>query len=186
MMISTQEFKNGICFIHNNTLYRLISFQHVNPGKGAAFVRTKLRNLRTGSVNEITFNAGEKVDQVEVVIKKMQYLYGGETYCFMDMETFDQVEIPSDMLEWEKQFLVEGLLIDVLFYESEVLGVMLPDKLEYLVTEACHVDAGNTATNALKEVTIETGLIVKVPLFVEQDDRIIVSTVDGKYSGKAK
>ena len=114
----------------------------------------------------------------------MQYLYGGETYCFMDMETYDQVEIPEERLEWEKKFLLEGQIIEIVFYGSEILGVNLPEKMTFVVTEAAPAVSGNTATNAQKEVTIETGLVVKVPLFIEQGEKIVVTTFDGKYSCK--
>ena len=184
MAISTADFKTGMTILYNNSIYQIIEFQHVKPGKGGAFVRTKLRNLRTGSVNDITFTAGEKMDQAIIEKKKMQYLYGGETYCFMDMETYDQVEIPEERLEWEKQFLLEGQIIEIVFYGSEILGVNLPEKMTFVVTEAAPAVSGNTATNALKEVTIETGLVVKVPLFIDQGEKIVVTTFDGKYSCK--
>lgn len=178
------DLRNGTTFEMDSNVFRVVEFQHVKPGKGGAFVRTKLRNLRTGSVNDITFTAGEKMDQAIIEKKKMQYLYGGETYCFMDMETYDQVEIPEERLEWEKQFLLEGQIIEIVFYGSEILGVNLPEKMTFVVTEAAPAVSGNTATNALKEVTIETGLVVKVPLFIDQGEKIVVTTFDGKYSCK--
>ena len=184
LFISTADFKTGMTILYNNAIYQIIEFQHVKPGKGGAFVRTKLRNLRTGSVNDITFTAGEKMEQAIIEKKKMQYLYGGETYCFMDMETYDQVEIPEERLEWEKKFLLEGQIIEIVFYGSEILGVNLPEKMTFVVTEAAPAVSGNTATNAQKEVTIETGLVVKVPLFIEQGEKIVVTTFDGKYSCK--
>ena len=184
MAISTADFKTGMTILYNNAIYQIIEFQHVKPGKGGAFVRTKLRNLRTGSVNDITFTAGEKMEQAIIEKKKMQYLYGGETYCFMDMETYDQVEIPEERLEWEKKFLLEGQIIEIVFYGSEILGVNLPEKMTFVVTEAAPAVSGNTATNTQKEVTIETGLVVKVPLFIEQGEKIVVTTFDGKYSCK--
>jgi elongation factor P len=183
-MISAGDFRNGVTFEMDSQVFKIVEFQHVKPGKGGAFVRTKLRNLRTGSVNDITFTAGEKMDQAIIEKKKMQYLYGGETYCFMDMETYDQVEIPEERLEWEKQFLLEGQIIEIVFYGSEILGVNLPEKMTFVVTEAAPAVSGNTATNALKEVTIETGLVVKVPLFIDQGEKIVVTTFDGKYSCK--
>ena len=183
-MVLAGDFRNGTTFEMDGNVYRIVEFQHVKPGKGGAFVRTKLRNLRTGSVNDITFTAGEKMEQAIIEKKKMQYLYGGETYCFMDMETYDQVEIPEERLEWEKQFLLEGQIIEIVFYGSEILGVNLPEKMTFVVTEAAPAVSGNTATNALKEVTIETGLVVKVPLFIDQGEKIVVTTFDGKYSCK--
>ena len=115
----------------------------------------------------------------------MQYLYSGDTYCFMDMETYDQVEIPAERLEWESKFLLEGMTIEIVFYQSEILGINLPEKIALEVTEASPAVAGNTATNAQKEVTLETGLVVKVPMFIEQGEKIIVTTWDGKYSSRA-
>ena len=181
-MISAGDFRNGVTFEMDSQVFKIVEFQHVKPGKGAAFVRTKLRNLRTGSVNDVTFSAGEKMEQAIVEKKKMQFLYGGETYCFMDMETYDQVEIPEERLEWEKKFLLEGQMLEIVFYGTEILGVNLPEKMTFKVIEAAPAVAGNTATNALKEVTIETGLVVKVPMFIEQDEKIVVTTFDGKYS----
>lgn len=184
MSISTADFKTGMTILYNNAIYQIIEFQHVKPGKGGAFVRTKLRNLRTQAVADITFTAGEKMEQAIVEKKKMQFLYGGESYCFMDTETYDQIEIPEERLEWEKKFLLEGQLLEIVFYGTEILGVNLPEKMTFVVTEAAPAVSGNTATNALKEVTIETGLVVKVPMFVDQGDKIVVTTFDGKYSCK--
>ncbi len=184
MSISTADFKTGMTILYNDSIYQIIEFQHVKPGKGGAFVRTKLRNLRTGNINEITMTAGEKMEQAMVEKKKMQYLYGGDTYCFMDLETYDQVELPEERLKWEKNFLLEGQTLEMVFYGDEILGVNLPEKMTFEVTEAAPAVSGNTATNALKEVTIETGFVVKVPMFVEQGDKIVVTTFDGKYSSK--
>ena len=184
MAISTADFKTGMTILYNNAIYQIIEFQHVKPGKGGAFVRTKLRNLRTGNINEITFTAGEKMEQALVEKKKMQYLYGGDSYCFMDVETYEQVEIPAERLEWESKFLLEGQLLEIVFYGEEILGVNLPEKMTFEVIEAAPAVSGNTATNAMKEVKIETGLVVKVPMFVEQGDKIVVTTFDGKYSSK--
>ena len=182
MSISTADFKTGMTIEYGNAIYQIIEFQHVKPGKGGAFVRTKLRNLRTGGVNDITFTAGEKMEQAIVEKKKMQYLYGGDMYCFMDMETYEQVELPAERLTWESKFLLEGMMLEIVFYGDEILGVNLPEKMTFEVTEAAPAVAGNTATNAMKEVTIETGLTVKVPMFIEQGEKIVVTTSDGKYS----
>ena len=130
-------------------------------------------------------DAGEKLEQAMIEKRKMQYLYSGDTYCFMDMETYDQVEIPAERLEWESKFLLEGMTIEIVFYQSEILGINLPEKIALEVTEASPAVAGNTATNAQKEVTLETGLVVKVPMFIEQGEKIIVTTWDGKYSSRA-
>ena len=125
------------------------------------------------------------MEQAIIEKKKMQYLYGGETYCFMDMETYDQVEIPEERLEWEKKFLLEGQIIEIVFYGSEILGVNLPEKMTFVVTEAAPAVSGNTATNAQKDAKIETGKMVKVPLFISEGEVILISTKDGKYAGRA-
>lgn len=184
-MITTSDFKTGMTILYNNNIYQIIDFQHVKPGKGQAFVKTKLRNLRTGSITDYSFNAGEKLEQALIEKRKMQFLYAGDEYCFMDMETFEQVEIPSERLKWESKFLLEAMTIEIVFYGSEILGINLPEKVTLEVTESSPAVAGNTATNALKEVTTETGLVVKVPMFIEQGDKIIVTTWDGKYSSRA-
>lgn len=184
-MITTADFKTGMTILYNNNIFQIIDFQHVKPGKGQAFVKTKLRNLRTGATTDYSFNAGEKLEQALIEKRKMQFLYSGDDYCFMDMETYDQVEIPSERLKWESKFLLEGMTIEIVFYQSEILGINLPEKMVLEVTEASPAVAGNTATNAMKEVTLETGLVVKVPMFIEQGEKIVVTTWDGKYSSRA-
>ena len=149
MSITTADFKTGMTILYNNQIFTIVDFQHVKPGKGQAFVRTKLRNLRTGTTTEYSFNAGEKLEQAMIEKRKMQYLYGGSEYCFMDMETYEQVEIPAERLEWESKFLLEGMNIEIVFYGDEILGVNLPEKVSLEVTEASPAVAGNTATNAL-------------------------------------
>ena len=148
-MIDTSDFKTGLTILYNGNIYQIMDFQHVKPGKGQAFVKTKLKNLRTGANIEYSFNAGEK-------------------------------------REWEQKFLIEGMTVEIVFYGSEILGVNLPEKMALEVTESSPAVAGNTATNALKEVTVETGLKVKVPMFINQGDKIVVTTWDGKYSERAK
>lgn len=185
IMIDTSDFKTGLTILYNNQIFQIIEFQHVKPGKGQAFVKTKLKNLRTGSNIEYSFNAGERLEQAIIEKRKHQFLYGGDTYCFMDLETYDQVEIPEERLKWESKFLIEGMSVEIVFYGTEILGVNLPEKMVMEVTESTPAVAGNTATNALKEVTVETGLVVKVPMFINQGDKIIVTTWDGKYSSRA-
>ena len=185
-MITTADFKTGMTIIYNNDPCVILDFQHVKPGKGAAFVRTKLRNLRTGANIDYSFNAGVKLEQAMIEKKKMQYSYNsGETFVFMDMETWEQLEIPSERVKWESNFLLEGAEVEIVMYGSEVLGINIPEKIVLEVTESSPAVAGNTATNALKEVTLETGFKVKVPMFIEQGDKIIITTFDGKYSSRA-
>ena len=184
-MIDTSDFKTGLTILYNNQIYQIVEFQHVKPGKGQAFVKTKLKNLRTGANIDYSFNAGERLEQAMIEKRKHQYLYGGDTYCFMDLETYDQIEVPSERLKWESKFLLEGMTVEIVTYGTEILGINLPEKMVLEVTESSPAVAGNTATNALKEVTLETGLVVKVPMFIEQGDKIIVTTWDGKYSSRA-
>ena len=184
-MINVNDFKNGQTINYDGNLYQVLDFNHVKPGKGAAIVKAKLKNLRTGSIAEYTFNAGIKVPTAHVEKQKMQFLYAdGDTYSFMNMETYEQVEIPAERLQWESKFLLESMIVEIVFYGDEILGINLPEKVSLEVTEASPAVAGNTATNALKEVTTETGLVVKVPMFIEQGDHIIVSTWDGKYNSR--
>ena len=185
-MITAGEFRKGVTFELEGKIYVVVDFLHVKPGKGSAFVRTKLRNFRTGANIDYSFNAGVKVEQAMIEKRKMQYSYNsGDTYCFMDMETWEQLDIPAERMKWEANFLLEGAEIEIVMYGSEVLGINIPEKIALEVTESSPAVAGNTATNALKEVTVETGLVVKVPMFIEQGEKIIVTTWDGKYSSRA-
>lgn len=185
-MISTNDFKTGMTIDYEGNLFQVIEFQHVKPGKGQAFVRTKLRNFRTGSTIDYSFNAGVKLEQALIEKRKMQYSYStGDSFVFMDTESWEQLEIPNERLKWESNFMLEGMNVEVVMYGSEVLGVNIAEKIALTVTESSPAVAGNTATNALKEVTLETGFKVRVPMFIEQGDKIIVTTFDGKYSSRA-
>ena len=181
-MINTNDFKTGLTITYEGNLYQVLEFQHVKPGKGAAIVRTKLKNLRTGSIVEQTFNSGIKVPTAHVDKIKMQYLYNdGNMYSFMNMNTYEQVEIDKSQISNEVKFLKEGLEVILYFYENEMLGIELPEKIDFKIIQTEPAVKGNTATNATKDAIIETGYLVKVPLFIEQDEEIIVSTKDGKY-----
>jgi len=181
-MINVNDFKTGVTINYEGNLYQVLEFQHVKPGKGAAIVKAKLRNLRTGSIAEYTFNSGIKVPTAHVEKQKMQFLYStGDVYSFMNMETYEQVELNKSQIENEIKFLKEGLEVLIFFFESEMLGIELPEKIDFKITETEPAIKGNTATNATKDAIIETGLLVKVPLFIEQGEEIIVSTKDGKY-----
>lgn len=181
-MISVNDFKTGVTIEFDNQIYKVLEFQHVKPGKGAAFVRSKLRNLRNGAVIDHTFNAGIKVAKAQIDYKKMQYSYNsGEAFVFMDLDTYEMVEIPAANLEWEKNFLKDGMEVQIEQFQSELLGVSLPDKVELQITQADPAVKGNTATNADKAAIVETGFEVKVPLFVNENDVIVVNTNDGKY-----
>ena len=181
-MINTNDFKTGLTINYEGNLYQVLEFQHVKPGKGAAIVKTKLKNLRTGSIVEQTFNSGIKVPTAHVDKIKMQYLYNdGNMYSFMNMNTYEQVEIDKSQISNEVKFLKEGLEVILYFYENEMLGIELPEKIDFKIIQTEPAVKGNTATNATKDAIIETGYLVKVPLFIEQDEEIIVSTKDGKY-----
>lgn len=186
-MVSTNEFKTGLTIEYEGNIYSIIEFQHVKPGKGSAFVRTKLRNLRTGSVLDKTFNAGININQAMIDKSQMQYLYkNGDMNVFMNMDTYEQIEMPSSQIENELYYLTEGMTINVITYEEEVLGVELPDKVILEVVETAGGARGNTASNATKEAMTNTGLRLLVPLFVETGEKIVVSTATGKYDTRAK
>ena len=181
-MINVNDFKTGVTISYEGNLYQVLEFQHVKPGKGAAIVKAKLRNLRTGSIAEYTFNSGIKVPTAHVEKQKMQFLYAtGDVYSFMNMETYEQVELNKSQIANEVKFLKEGLEVLIFFYENEMLGIELPEKIDFKITETEPAIKGNTATNATKDAIVETGMLVKVPLFIEQGEEIIVSTKDGKY-----
>ncbi len=185
-MVNVNDLKNGMTIGFDGNIYTVIEFLHVKPGKGPAFVRTKLKNLRTGSTIEHTFNAGIKVEKAMVDKVNMQYLYSSSnTYTFMNMETFEQIEFNSDQIGDDVKYLKEGINVDVTFFKGELLGIVLPEKIEYTVSKTEPAVKGNTTNNALKEAFMENGLMVKVPLFISENDKIIVSTKDGKYDSRA-
>lgn len=185
-MINVNDLKNGMTILHEGNIYQVIEFQHVKPGKGSAFVRTKLKNLRANSTIEITFNAGIKIERAHVEKQKLDYLYNtGDTYIFMNNQTFEQLEINASMLEDEIKYLKEGLTVEVMMYEGEIIGISLPEKVTYKVTYAEEAVKGNTTSTALKDVTIETGYTLKAPLFIKEGEEIIITTSDGKYSSRA-
>lgn len=181
-MINVNDFKNGLTIEYDGNLYQVLSSEHVKPGKGAAIVKAKLKNLRTGSIAEYSFNAGTKVPTAHVNKSKMQYLYStGDVYSFMNMETYEQVDVDKNQIENEVKYLKEGLEITLIFFENELLGIELPEKIDYKITNTEPAIKGNTATNATKDAYVETGMLVKVPLFIDEGEEIIVSTKDGKY-----
>lgn len=185
-MINVNDIKNGMTVKIDNNIYTVVDFQHVKPGKGSAFVRTKLKNLRTGATTEITFNAGVKIETARVEKQNMQFLYSqGDTYYFMNMQTYDQIELNKSSLGDDVKFLKENLEVIISFYEGEVMGVILPDKIDYLITKSEPGVKGNTTSTAMKDAELETGMVVKVPMFINEGERILVSTIDGKYVSRA-
>lgn len=185
-MISVNDFKTGLTVEINNDIWQVIEFQHVKPGKGAAFVRSKLRNLRNGNIQEKTFRAGEKVEKAHIEHQTMQYLYAsGDTHAFMDTSSFEQIELQTSQIEDELQFIKENMEVSLVTYEGEVLGVELPKNVELEVTETEPGLKGDTVSGGSKAATLETGLVIQVPLFINQGETLVVSTTEGKYVSRA-
>ncbi|MGB9793222.1 MAG: elongation factor P [Thermacetogeniaceae bacterium] len=181
-MISTNDFRTGLTIEVDGEVYTVVEFQHVKPGKGSAFVRSKLKNLKTGAVIERTFRAGEKVPRAHLERKEMQYLYReGDSYVFMDNETYDQVSLTSEQLGENVKYLKENMNIYLLTYEGNLIGIELPNFVELKVVEADPGVRGDTATGGTKSATLETGLVIQVPLFVEVGDVVRVDTRTGEY-----
>ena len=185
-MFNVNDIKNGMTILYEGNVYQVVEFQHVKPGKGSAFVRTKLKNLRTQTTQEITFNAGIKMEKANVEKRALSYLYNsGDTYVFMDNDSYDQLELNKSQLKDEVKFLKEGLVVEAMNFNGEVIGITLPEKVSYKVIETEMAVKGNTTSGAQKDATIETGYTVKVPLFIEEGEEIIITTSDGKYSSRA-
>ena len=181
-MISVNDFKTGLTIEVDGGIWQVIEFQHVKPGKGAAFVRSKLRNLRTGAIQEKTFRAGEKVAKAHIENRKMQYLYAsGDNHVFMDNETYDQIELSSKQIEYELKFLKENMEVSIMMFQTETLGVQLPTTVTLEVTETEPGIKGDTASGGTKPATVETGLTVQVPFFVNEGDKLIINTSDASY-----
>lgn len=185
-MISVNDFKTGLTIEVDGGLWRVMDFQHVKPGKGAAFVRSKLRNLRNGNVQEKTFRAGEKVAKAQIDNRKMQYLYAnGDQHVFMDNESYDQIELPEASIEYELKYLKENMEVHIMMFQGETLGVELPNTVELEVIETEPGIKGDTASGGSKPAKMETGLIVQVPFFVNEGDRLIINTSEGSYVSRA-
>lgn len=185
-MVNVNDIKNGMTIIYEDQLYVVLDFSHVKPGKGAAFVKAKLKNLRTGSIVEKTFNSSIKVEKAMIEKRSMQYLYAnGDDFNFMNMETYDQIDLTKDQIGEDAKFLKEGIEVFITFYQGEMLGIELPDKIVFTVTKTEPAVKGNTTNNALKEAYMENGLMVKVPLFISEGEDIVISTKDGKYDSRA-
>lgn len=181
-MISVNDLRTGITIELDGTLYSVVEFLHVKPGKGAAFVRTKLKNLETGAVFERNFRAGERVNRAHIETKEMQYLYNsGDEYFFMDTTTYEQTTLGKDLLGDAIYFLKDNMMIHVQFHKGRAIGVDLPTFVELEVTHTEPGFKGDTATGGTKPATVETGLVVQVPLFVEQGDVIRVDTRTKEY-----
>ncbi len=185
-MIIVNDLRPGTTFEYEGNIYSVLDVDRNKTAMRQMIVKVKVKNLRTGVINEISFTGGDKVEQAMIEKKKMQYLYdSGDDLVFMDNETYEQIEMNKDNLKWEMNFLTPNLEVDIIMYESEILGLILPDKVELQLIECEPAVKGDTATNALKNAKCETGLEVRVPLFIENEERILVSTADGKYSSRA-
>ena len=186
-MVTAGDFRNGLTFDMDGQVMQVIEFQHVKPGKGAAFVRTKIRNVITGSVVERTFNPTDKFENAYIERKEMQYLYAdGDLHYFMDTETFEQIPLNRDILGDSFKFVKENENVKILSYKGSVFGVECPNfvELEIIATEPGV--RGDTATNVTKPATVETGAEVRVPLFINTGDRIRIDTRTGEYLERAK
>ncbi len=181
-MISAGEFKKGVTFEMDGSVFMIVEFQHVKPGKGAAFVRTKIRNVLTGAVVEKTFSPTEKFPKAHIDTKEMQYLYAdGDLYYFMDLETYEQIPLNYDQVEDALKFLKENDNATIRFFKGEAFSVAAPNFVELLITKTEPGFKGDTATGANKPATLETGAVITVPLFVEEGDTIRVDTRTGEY-----
>ena len=185
-MLSAGDFRNGATFEMDGNIFSIVEFQHVKPGKGAAFVRTKLKNVITGAVTERTFNPTDKFPTAYVERKDMQYLYNdGDLYYFMDKETYEQLPLNRDKLGDNFKFVKENTDVKMLSYKGDVFGVEPPFFVELQVTQTDPGFKGDTATNATKAATLETGAVIKVPLFINEGDMIRVDTRTGEYMERA-
>ena len=185
-MISTNDFKTGVTVEIDGDAWQVVEFQHVKPGKGAAFVRAKMRNLCTGAVVERTFNAPERLPKAIVERKDMQYLYEADgTYVFMDNETYDQIELNKDQLGNAINFLKENMDVKIISFKERILGVELPNTVELTVVETEPGIKGDTATGGSKNAKMDTGYVVKVPLFINEGDVLQIDTRTGDYIARA-
>ena len=182
MAISTADFKNGMCIDYNNKLWTIVEFQHVKPGKGAAFVRTKLKDIRSGRVVDYTFNSGTKFDSVRLETKKLQYLYNdGADYWLMDNDTFEQISVPAGTVGDAAKWLKENDEVSLLYAGDELISLEPQMFVELEVTETEPGFKGDTATNTTKPATLETGHTIQVPTFVEIGDVLQIDTRDGRF-----
>jgi elongation factor P len=185
-MISTNEFKNGVHIDLDGTVYRIVEFQHVKPGKGGAFVRTKLKALSSGAVVDRTFRAGEKMPRVRTEVSNVTYLYNdGTDVVLMDAQTFEQIHLPLATLEDELRFMKENDTVQLLLVDGTPTSLQLPAAVELAVTDTEPGVKGDTVSNVTKPATLETGAVVQVPLFVEPGERIRVDTRDARYISRA-
>ena len=185
--ITAGNFRNGKTFEMEGKVYQVVEFQHVKPGKGAAFVRTKMKNVMTGGVTETSFNPTAKFEEAVIERKDMEYSYNdGDLYYFMDQETYDMVPLNRDMLGDAFRFIKENTMCKVLSYKGNVFGIEPPNFVDLVVTKSDPGAKGDTATNVTKPATLETGAEIKVPLFINEGDKIQIDTRTGEYIGRSK
>ena len=186
-MATTADIRNGAVILHKNKRLKIVEFQHVKPGKGGAFVRTKLKDIQSGKIIDKTFNAGARLEFVRVEAKRMQFLYqDGELFVFMDNDTYDQLNVSADSVADNARYLIAGLNVDLLFDGTEILDIRLPANVVLNVVETEPGFKGNTATGATKPATVETGYSLNVPLFIEEGDHLKINTRNGEYIERAK
>lgn len=186
-MIYASDFRNGMTFVLNGDPHVVLSFQHVKPGKGAAFVRTKYRNILTGATREEAFNPSDKFEQAVIETKQMQYLYNdGDLYYFMDPESYEQVPLAFELVEEAIKYLRENDTATVRFYQGNAFIVEAPNFVDLKITETEPGVKGNTATNVTKAATVETGAVIQVPIFIEEGEVIQIDTRTGEYLGRSK
>jgi len=185
-MIDVNDIKNGMTLQFEGNIYQVVEFLHVKPGKGSAYMKTKLQNLRNGSTIERTFNTNVKFEEARIDRIKVQFLYEDNgSYNFMDTNTYDQFELSAEQLGDKKNYLLENLELDITKFGNEILGISLPEKIEFTVVKTEPAVKGGTTTNASKDAFVETGMLVKVPLFINEGEKIIVTSYDGKYYSRA-
>ncbi len=186
-MASTTDFRNGFAFQRKGVLWKVVEFLHVKPGKGPAFVRTKLKNLRTGQVVDETFRAGEKINEIRIEARNLTYQYSdGELFHFMDLETYEQATLTAEQIGEARDFLVDSIEVTVAFYGDDPIEVRVPQHLNLKITKCEPGVRGDTATGGTKPATLETGVMVQVPLFVEEGETIRIDTKDRRYIERVK
>lgn len=186
-MINVTELRPGNYFIDDNNIYNVLDILLNKTAMRKMVAKVKVKNVRTGSITELSFNSGYQVDRVNIDKKKMQYLYDtGDALVFMDNDSYEQIELQRDLLTWELNFIVPNSEVEIAMYEGEIFGITLPAKVALKITECAPGTKGNTVTSATKDATVETGLKLRVPLFIEEGEIISVRTDNGAYDGRAK
>jgi elongation factor P len=187
MAVTTSDIRKGAVIRHQNDLFVVVEFQHVNPGKGAAFTRTRMKSLGSGKVIEITYKSGEAVDIVSVMFQTMQYLYKtGDNYAFMNMNNYEQIEMNGDLVGDDAKYLKEGIDVVIGLYEERPVSIQLPKKIQYKVVEAPPAVKGDSASgNVTKEIKLDNGLTIQAPIFIKEGEEVLVNTETGEYSTRA-